>query len=306
MMALMPILPWRTRRTQDRRRSGHVEKRPLRGDAQWEMAELRHCGAGVRSVSAMGQETLRHMEGLIMSIADIPDHDSGNHEDQAHYVACIADENFNFQDFSFDDRKVTGAQIAEAMGAHPVTQFVVLQQLKSFELEALRPTELADLAKSLRFFVIQGDATYNFVIDGLNMVWPKKVITGQTIKRLIYKDDNASELLLEREDQPDKVIGNEDQVRLSNDGVESFRTRPAKAAITIIVEGTQHAWDKEKISYDEVVTLEVPDYAQHPEITYSVKFKNGPGNRPEGTLAKGASVKVKDGMIFSVSETGQS
>jgi hypothetical protein len=54
------------------------------------------------------------------------------------------------------------------------------------------------------------------------------------------------------------------------------------------------------------VTLEVPDYARHPEVTYSVKYKNGHGNKPEDTLAKGESVRVKDGMIFSVSETGQS
>jgi hypothetical protein len=76
--------------------------------------------------------------------------------------------------------------------------------------------------------------------------------------------------------------------------------------VTIIVEGTPHEWSKDTISYDEVVTLEVPNYPQHPEITYSVKYKNGQGNKPEDTLAKGESVKVKDGMIFSVSETGQS
>ncbi len=76
--------------------------------------------------------------------------------------------------------------------------------------------------------------------------------------------------------------------------------------VTIYVEGTEHRWRKDTISYDEVVTLEVPDYPQHPEVTYSVKYKKGLGNRPEGTLSKGESVKVKDGMRFSVSETGQS
>ena len=77
-------------------------------------------------------------------------------------------------------------------------------------------------------------------------------------------------------------------------------------AVTIIVEGTAHEWTKKEITYDEVVTLEVPDYAQHPEITYSVTYKKGHGNKPESDLAKGESVKVKDGMIFNVSETGQS
>ncbi len=77
--------------------------------------------------------------------------------------------------------------------------------------------------------------------------------------------------------------------------------------VTIIVEGTPHQWPKnDDISYAQVVTLEVPDYAQHPEITYSVKYKRGQGNKPEGVLAPGESVKVKEGMEFSVSATGQS
>jgi hypothetical protein len=76
--------------------------------------------------------------------------------------------------------------------------------------------------------------------------------------------------------------------------------------VTIIVEATPHEWPKGEISYAEVVTLEVPDYPNHPEITYSVKYKRGQGEKPEGVLAPGASVKVKEGMIFSVSETGQS
>lgn len=79
-----------------------------------------------------------------------------------------------------------------------------------------------------------------------------------------------------------------------------------KKTVTIIVEGTPHEWPKTEITYAEVVTLEVPDYAQHVEITYSVKYKRGHGDKPEGILAAGASVKVKEGMIFSVSPTGQS
>ena len=79
-----------------------------------------------------------------------------------------------------------------------------------------------------------------------------------------------------------------------------------KKTVTIIVEGTQHEWPKGEITYEEVVTLEVPDYAQHPEITYSVKYKRGHGDKPEGILSPGGSVKVKEGMVFSVSPTGQS
>ena len=79
-----------------------------------------------------------------------------------------------------------------------------------------------------------------------------------------------------------------------------------KKTVTIVVEGTEHEWPKDEIGFTEVVTLEVPDFAQHPEITYSVRYKRGHGNKPEGTLVPGATVKVKEGMIFNVSETGQS
>ena len=84
-------------------------------------------------------------------------------------------------------------------------------------------------------------------------------------------------------------------------------TKTKQNTISIIVEGTPHEWTKnEVITYAELVSLEVSDYAQHPEITYSVKYKKGNGNKPEGILAEGATVKVKEGMVFSVSETGQS
>lgn len=220
------------------------------------------------------------------------------------YMAKIADETLRFAVFHFDDRKVTGAQIAEAVHAHPIDDFVVLQQLESLELEALRPTELADLTKSIRFFVIRSDSTYTFVVDGLSMVWPQKAISGQAIKLLIGMDDNTSDLLLEREDRPDKIIEDNDEIHIARDGVEKLKTRKVK--YTIFVEGTAHEWYKKMISYDEVVELEVPDYPQHSEITYSVTYSKGHSDNHTGTLAKGASVKVKEGMVFNVSETGQS
>ena len=79
-----------------------------------------------------------------------------------------------------------------------------------------------------------------------------------------------------------------------------------KKTLTIIVEGTPHEWPRGDITYAQVVSLEVLDYSSHPEITYSVIYKRGVGNKPEGILVPGASVKVKEGMIFNVSETGQS
>jgi hypothetical protein len=77
--------------------------------------------------------------------------------------------------------------------------------------------------------------------------------------------------------------------------------------LTIVVDGTPHPVPKkEDITYPEVVTLAYPDYLNHPEITYSVTYTRGNGDKPEGILAPGGSVKVKEGMSFRVNRTGQS
>lgn len=104
----------------------------------------------------------------------------------------------------------------------------------------------------------------------------------------------------------DKVVEkNPETVHLIED--EHFHSgSPELREDTIIVNGTPHDWTKRTITYAEVVTLDVPDYPQHPEITYSVKYKNGPRHKPEGTLSPGGWVKVREGMVFSVSPTSQS
>lgn len=75
--------------------------------------------------------------------------------------------------------------------------------------------------------------------------------------------------------------------------------------VTIVIEGTAHEWPKGDISYNEVVTLEDPEFPQHPERVYSVTYERGHGEK-KGVLARGDSVKVKEGMVFFVKDTGES
>ncbi len=77
--------------------------------------------------------------------------------------------------------------------------------------------------------------------------------------------------------------------------------------VTITVDGTPYEVPKKDfITYEEVVTLAYPDYPQHPEMTYSVTYSRGHGDKPEGILSPGGKVKVKEGMAFRVNRTGQS
>jgi hypothetical protein len=91
----------------------------------------------------------------------------------------------------------------------------------------------------------------------------------------------------------------------TNEGQSNGKDKDKKI-ITIIVNGSPEQVEKEEMTYEEIVTLAFADFPQHPERNYSVKYTNGHGNKPEGILSPGGKVKVKDGMQFTVTPTGQS
>ncbi|MBS1690108.1 MAG: multiubiquitin domain-containing protein [Bacteroidetes bacterium] len=76
--------------------------------------------------------------------------------------------------------------------------------------------------------------------------------------------------------------------------------------VTIFINGSAEQVNKGEMTYEEIVTIAYPDFPQHPERNYSVKYKKGDNQKPEGILAPGGKVKVKNGMQFTVNQTGQS
>jgi len=77
--------------------------------------------------------------------------------------------------------------------------------------------------------------------------------------------------------------------------------------VTIIVNGRPKEVEKEKISFEEVVLLAFPGaQLQNPDFIYTVTYTKGHNDNHEGTLTKGREVKVKDGMVFNVTETNKS
>ncbi|MGB8112718.1 MAG: multiubiquitin domain-containing protein [Candidatus Sulfotelmatobacter sp.] len=75
--------------------------------------------------------------------------------------------------------------------------------------------------------------------------------------------------------------------------------------LTIFVNQDEHEIDTDKISYERVVDLYLGEGGA-PSKEYLVKYSHGPVENPSGTLAPGQEVKVKDGMRFRVSGTGES
>ncbi len=81
---------------------------------------------------------------------------------------------------------------------------------------------------------------------------------------------------------------------------------PEKKIITIVVNGREKEWSEKEITFDQVIELAFGSLPSNPNIAYTVTYKRGEGNKPEGTMVKGQSVKVKDGEIFNATATDRS
>jgi len=74
----------------------------------------------------------------------------------------------------------------------------------------------------------------------------------------------------------------------------------------IIVNGREKIVAQHELTYVDVVRLafENPEFTEN--VVYTVTYKRGPDQKPEGTMVAGDLVKVKPGMIFNVTRTDKS
>lgn len=76
--------------------------------------------------------------------------------------------------------------------------------------------------------------------------------------------------------------------------------------ITIIVNGRPKVVASKELSFAEIIRLAFDAPPAGPNIVFTVTYRRGEGNKPEGTLVEGETVKIKEGMIFNVTSTDKS
>ncbi|MGB7220080.1 MAG: multiubiquitin domain-containing protein [Vicinamibacterales bacterium] len=75
---------------------------------------------------------------------------------------------------------------------------------------------------------------------------------------------------------------------------------------TIIVNGRQKMVTAKEMSFADIVALAFDNPPTGPNIVFTVTYRKGEGDKPEGTLVPGGTVKIKDGMVFNVTATDKS
>lgn len=73
---------------------------------------------------------------------------------------------------------------------------------------------------------------------------------------------------------------------------------------SIIVNGEENIVDLKEISFEALIKLS--NLGESDIRTFTITFRRGHGNKPEGSLVEGESVKIKNGMVFNVIATDKS
>ena len=61
-----------------------------------------------------------------------------------------------------------------------------------------------------------------------------------------------------------------------------------------------------ELGEDDLVALAYANPPKGELICFTITYRRGQGNKPEGTLDEGDTVKLKEGMIFNVTATDKS
>jgi hypothetical protein len=81
-------------------------------------------------------------------------------------------------------------------------------------------------------------------------------------------------------------------------------SNPDEGKTTIIVNGRRKEVSADQLSFDQVVLLAFGEIK--PNFAYTMTYKAGPKENPEGSMSSGDSVRIKNGMHFNVTATDKS
>jgi hypothetical protein len=105
-------------------------------------------------------------------------------------------------------------------------------------------------------------------------------------------------------DREDSEVNNgPESVHLKQD--EHFHSGKPKV-YKIIVNGRPKEVSTKTLTFDRVVALAFNPVPSGPNVQFTVTYRRGPRKSHEGSLTEGETVRIKEGMIFDVTETNKS
>lgn len=206
--------------------------------------------------------------------------------------------------YNWNQQYITAAQIRHLAGLPGDTE-LYLSVPEPWKDEAITDDAPVDLARpEIEHFYIKKKLAYT--INGVEFESDRQYIKGKQIRKQGNIPESQDVFLSIKGPWDDELINDDEFVDLMRPGIEHFFSQEKVCEIILIVNGREKLWKEKNISYAQVVKLAFEDYQEIENRVYTVTYKKGPDQNPQGSMVKGDTVIVKNKMIFNVTPTDKS
>jgi hypothetical protein len=107
-----------------------------------------------------------------------------------------------------------------------------------------------------------------------------------------------------------EVTGDHEDEFISRDATDVPLTEDehfySEKAIVVVVNGQQKEVIETRLSFEAVIKLAFPSLPAGDNVMFTVRYRHGPRQNPNGTLLEGETVRIKKDMVFDVTQTVRS
>ena len=170
------------------------------------------------------------------------------------YRIMVGDAELKCQGVRINDPVPTGRQVLEKSGLHPATEYLLFAWMKDGAIDMIRLDETVDLFQKRveKFIAFHSDRSFLFVMDDRRFTWGAPTILGRVLKSLAGVDAATHGVWLEKRDEADRLIADDESVSLAGEAMERFRTAPN---FLLCIEDKEHRWPKSTITTEEIAGL---------------------------------------------------
>lgn len=158
-----------------------------------------------------------------------------------------------FKNGTIEDHSPIGSQLLKSIGYSPKDDVLLYQLLKQQGMEEISLEENIDFEKGDKFFIVEGDRSFKFKINGFNYEWPESQIMLKHLHSLTGITDKS--FFLSRQTKEDLLITDGIVVNLDTSGIEDIYTKLVKQYFELNVNGTTIKVDKAQIIVSEALAL---------------------------------------------------
>lgn len=213
----------------------------------------------------------------------------------------------NYKRFESDESKISGRELLTIANLTPVEDFELLYKINEKGFEPIQLDEIVDLKTAgIEGFKAKPYSKLKIKVDNKQYEVENCFMTPLEIMQLAGINPDLFYLKEIRKGNVEVSYKDDVEHKVAITKTSCFVSCEREEIKCVIVNAREKAWNKDTISFDEVVILAYGEVSTNPNVMYTMDYKRGVPSMPEGSMVKGKEIYVKNKMIFNVTPTNKS